>query len=270
MAAPKFIFTFLPLILSAGATLCLILILLAGVKDHNPLNRLFYMETATSSIRGAPATTRWTLWNICSVSDGVNYNCGSNKPAYAFDPASNFGTSSNIPSDFSSSHKTYYYLSRFAFAFFFVAAGFTAFGFITAFLALCSRFGAAVSSFWTFMGLITSIVAAALATALYVKARNTFNDAGMESHLGVKLFALAWTAVACNLLSSIGFFLACCSGRKKNRNLGDLSDEPIPMNESEKPRGGFFRRRKDRYPEDGTVDHESQEPVINQSHQCSF
>lgn len=115
------------------------------------------------------------------------------------------------------------------------------------------------------MGLITSIVAAALATALYVKARNTFNDAGMESHLGVKLFALAWTAVACNLLSSIGFFLACCSGRKKNRNLGDLSDEPIPMNESEKPRGGFFRRRKDRYPEDGTVDHESQEPVINQS-----
>ncbi|KAK7208254.1 SUR7/PalI family-domain-containing protein [Myxozyma melibiosi] len=263
MAIPRFLVTFFPFILTAGATLCLLLILLAGTKEHNPLNRVFYMETDTSSISGAPDTTRWTLWNICGVSGGVSVDCGSNKPAYAFEPAKNFGTSSDIPYDFINHRKTYYYLSRFSYAFYFIATGFTGFGFITGVLGLCSRLGAALTSFWLFLGLLTSIVAAALSTALFVKARNTFNDDGMESHMGVKLFAFAWTAVACNFISSIGFMLACCSGRKKNRGLGDLSDEPVPMNE--KPRRGFFRRTpKESYPEDA-VDHESQEPVMHQT-----
>ncbi|KAK9459925.1 SUR7/PalI family-domain-containing protein [Lipomyces oligophaga] len=253
----KFFTSLGPFVLTAGSTLLLLLVLLSGTYDHTPLDELFYLEADTSGISGAPDTSRWTLWNRCSVRDGDNYGCTSNKPAYPFQPQSNFGTTSGVPSDFISNHKTYYYLSRFAFAFYFIATGFSAFAFIVGVLALCSRLGAGLASFFSFWALITSATAVSLSIATAIKGRNTFQNAGYNAHIGVKFFAFSWAVVAILLLSYVGFTLACCLGRKKNRHLGDLSDEPVMAEKSK--RKPFFRRSKR---DKGITDGESQEQVM--------
>jgi SUR7/PalI family len=77
------------------------LTLLGGASNSKPLNDIYFLQTDTSSIPGAPSVSRWTFWNICSVVDGRS-QCGSSHPAYPFNPPSsdNFGTTDNIPAAF--------------------------------------------------------------------------------------------------------------------------------------------------------------------------
>lgn len=74
---------------------------LGGVSNHVPLNNIYFLQADTSSIPGAPSTSRWTFWNICSVSNGKS-QCGSVHPDFPFDPPSsrNFGTTTNVPGAF--------------------------------------------------------------------------------------------------------------------------------------------------------------------------
>ncbi|KAK9451673.1 SUR7/PalI family-domain-containing protein [Limtongia smithiae] len=269
MALRAAIVSAIPFLLTTGAALLLLLILLSGVTETNPLNRIFYMEADTSAISGAPATTRWTLWNRCGVdSNGHNTDCTANKPAYAFQPVVNFGTSSGVPSSLIDHHKMYFYLSRFSFAFYFLAAGFACLAWLAAWVAF-SMVGALVTSILSFFALITAIIAAALSTALYVYVRDDFNNAGYSAHLGVKLFAFAWSAVACLLLSAPGFLVACCLARRSKRYR-----EPTSMMDTDatnEKRSFFHRRRRDRLP---SVDHESQqhvmEPIVQEPERTSY
>ncbi|KAJ8101356.1 SUR7/PalI family-domain-containing protein [Lipomyces tetrasporus] len=236
MAARKFLLALLPFILLCGATLLLLFIVLAGIKDADPLNRIFYFEADTSGIGNAPPISRWTLWNTCGVSNGLNSNCTANRPAYAFQPGVNFGATSGVPPDITSNRTEFFYLSRFAFAFFMIATIFSGFAFLTGLLALCSRWASCLTTLFTIPALISAIIAASLATALYVMARDGFQADGRSAHLGVKLFAFAWTSVACLLLCSIGYLIAFRAGRARTRGA-------VPL-EGEKRRGRFFRRRR--------------------------
>lgn len=92
---------FLGLFFMASALLLMWLTFLGGVRNSNPLNIIYFLEADTSAIPGAPTTSRWTFWNLCSVADGKSI-CGENIPDFPFDPAShrNFGTTVNVPSRF--------------------------------------------------------------------------------------------------------------------------------------------------------------------------
>lgn len=39
--------------------------LLSGVTDHDPLNRVFFLQADTSNIPGTPSLTHFTLNNVC-------------------------------------------------------------------------------------------------------------------------------------------------------------------------------------------------------------
>lgn len=92
---------FLGLFFTAAALLLMWLTFLAGVKDSNPLNIIYFLQADTGSIPGAPPTSRWTFFNLCSVLDNKSI-CGKNVPDFPFDPASprNFGTTQNMPYQF--------------------------------------------------------------------------------------------------------------------------------------------------------------------------
>ncbi|KAK9455105.1 SUR7/PalI family-domain-containing protein [Dipodascopsis uninucleata] len=244
---------------SYRATLLLYLVMLAGTKDHNPLNRTFYLEADTSGISGAPSLTRWTLWNRCSVQNGISSDCTSNKAAYPFKPSQNFGTTSGVPSTLIDHQNRYYYMTRFAYAFFLIAVIFSSLGFLTSFTALFSRLGSGCSSVLTFIALIFDFTAAAIANALFVKARNGFTGDGHSAHLGVKMFAFIWTSVFCLFFASLGFILSCCTGRTRSSayETGSIADEKGRSN----TRGRFFRRRGDKY--NATADGESQTAVMH-------
>ena len=84
------------LVLIAGALLLMLLTVIGGAVDNNPTNQFYFLQVDTSRIPGAAATTRWTFWNACGVTDGRNL-CPNVHPAYAFDPRRNFGTTTGVP-----------------------------------------------------------------------------------------------------------------------------------------------------------------------------
>lgn len=92
---------FLGLFFTAAALLLMWLTFLAGVRDSNPLNIIYFLQADTGSIPGAPPASRWTFFNLCSVMDNKSI-CGKNVPDFPFDPASprNFGTTQNVPYQF--------------------------------------------------------------------------------------------------------------------------------------------------------------------------
>lgn len=96
------IFGFVALILTAGACLLIFLTILGGVNNHQPLNEIYFLEADTSKIPGAPATSRWTMWNLCSVDSNGHNNCSDVHPDYPLDPSapSNLNTTINVPSQF--------------------------------------------------------------------------------------------------------------------------------------------------------------------------
>ena len=209
-----------PLVLTAGATLFLLLVILAGTQDHAPLNQIYFLSADTSAINGAPDVSAWTLWNVCQATGGTLAQCPKASPAYPFDPSSNFASSGGVPNQFINNVSYYYYLSRVSFAFFIIAVFFSGVSLLLGLLACCSRIGAGITAFLSVAGLIAAIIAASLMTAVYVQAKNVFQSQGISSSIGVKAFAFAWSAVGCLLISTIGFCCACCMGRKDRASSG--------------------------------------------------
>lgn len=93
---------FLGLFFMASSILLIFLTLLGGARNSNPLNQIYFLQADTSNIPGAPTTSRWTFWNVCSVTDNGRNDCGSSHPDFPFDPprANNFNTTENVPHQF--------------------------------------------------------------------------------------------------------------------------------------------------------------------------
>ncbi|KAF2856582.1 SUR7-domain-containing protein, partial [Plenodomus tracheiphilus IPT5] len=127
------------------------------------MNLFYFLEASTNGITDARNPSRWTFFAICGAdpTSGHNANCGSIVPALPFDPPRNFGTTEGVPEQFIGTH-TYYYLSRFMFAFFLIALFFAAVALASGVLALCSRLGGYLSAMTTFVALFFQTLAAAL------------------------------------------------------------------------------------------------------------
>lgn len=230
--AARPILGFLSLIFLAGAVLLQFFVLLAGSVDHTPENLFYFLETTTNGIPGARNPSRWTLFYICGVDgNGHNANCGKPVPALPFNPPgrSNFNTDVGVPAAFIGTHR-YFYLSRFAFAFFLISLFFGVIALFTGLLALCTRLGAYMSSLNTFLAMGFQVLFAALMTSWVVLGRNHFNSAGQTAKIGKYGMAFSWTSVACYFFSTILFCIGGAAGRSKDT--------------STRSRGGIFGRKR--------------------------
>lgn len=201
----KVIGTFVNLVLLAGSTLLLVFLVLSGSTNHFPFNRFYWVRGDTSAISNAYTQSAWTFWGVCDYNDFGSCQTG---PAYPISPVDNFNTSNDVPSDFVDSRDTYYYLSRFAFAFFLLALAFSGFALLISVLGFCFTVIDKVLVFLVVVALFFVSGAAAFQTAVVVLARNAFKSEGLQTHLGVKLLSITWAAVACLLLV---FFITCAA-----------------------------------------------------------
>lgn len=260
----------LSLLFLAGTIVLLVLLIIAGTQDRNPLDRIFWLEADTSGIPNAPdGIAHWTLYNYCDERNGLNHNCRSNKAAYPFDPVRNFRTEENVPRDFINNSKRYFYLSRFLYAFYIISLFFALAALLTGLAAVFSKLGGYVSALLSAVTLFCVTFSASIMTACFVLAQKAFHREGRFAKVGVKAFAFTWTTVALTFLSTILFCLAALAGRRRERERYPSNTSP-KYNEKRSAGGmmsGRFRRKganNQGYTEgyrDGTS-YESQRPVV--------
>ncbi|KAF2105085.1 cortical patch protein [Rhizodiscina lignyota] len=226
-------------ILVAGAIVLQFLVILSGGTNGSPEDQIYFLQTSTNGIPGAPNPARWTFFAICGVnSNGHNTNCRHVVPALPFDPPhhNDFGTTTGVPHQFIGTNR-YYYLSRFMFAFYLIALFFAVMALLTGFLAMCARLGAYVSALSTAVACFFQAITASLMTAWTIQGRDVFRSAGQSSKLGVKAYAFTWAAMACLFLSTILYCLAGASNRSTNDAYGYSTG-------TRGTRGGFFSRNR--------------------------
>ncbi|KAF2021905.1 SUR7-domain-containing protein [Aaosphaeria arxii CBS 175.79] len=242
------------LIFTAGGILLLFFTILPGAVNSAPLNQFYFLEANNiGNIPGARDPSRWTLFAICGVNGkGHNANCGSPVPALPFDPPRNFGTRDGIPGRFIGTHK-YYYMSRFAFAFFLMALVFSAIALFTGLLALCSRLGGYISGLSTGIATFFQAIAASLVTAWAIQGRNAFNGNGQSGRVGTKMMAFVWTTFTLFFLSTLLFCCGGALGRDKSSSGVTRSRSTRSKRSTRSNRGSFFdnesqrRMKKDDY-----------------------
>jgi len=231
MARP--IIAFVSLILVAGAIVMQFFVILSGGVQSSPENKIYFLEADTGGIPNARNPSRWTYWAICSKDsfNGANSDCGSPVAALPFDPKhkTNFGTTFNLPEPLQNG-KRFYYLSRFAWVFYLLALIFAATAFFAGALALCTRIGAYLSGFLTFIALGWQTLAAALMTAWTIQGRKAFKDNGQGATLGRNAYGFSWAPVALLFLATLTFCLA--GGSRRERTTTPAA------------RRGFFRRHR--------------------------
>lgn len=225
---------FLGLFFTASAILLIFLTLLGGARNSTPLNEIYFLQADTHNIPGAPATSRWTFWNVCSVNAKGKSVCGSSHPDFPFDPPNhnNFGTTTNVPHQFVGTNH-YFLTSRFMFPFIIIGLFFAVCSLFSGFLAICTRIGSYVSSFLAWLALTFQVITTCLMTAVFVQGRSAFSSNGQVSKLGVKAFAFMWTATACLFISCLLYCLGGAVGRK----------EPGYSGRKERRRGFFSSAR---------------------------
>jgi len=218
MAHP--LLSFVSLLLVAGGIVLQFFVILSGGINSSPLNHVYFLEAATNGIPNARNPSRWTYWAICAVSDGLNADCGRPVPALPFSPThrTNFATAQGVPKAFVGTHK-FYYLSRFAWVFYLLALLFAVTALLTGMLALCTRFGAYLSSLNAFIALFWQTLAASLMTAWTVQARNVFLANNQTASLGRYAYGFTWGAVACLLFATVLFCAAGSGGRSRRRSV---------------------------------------------------
>lgn len=230
------IFTFVPIILLLGLALLLFFINLVGANNTSILGNFYWSKVSGNNLPAPNGflTVRWTSYNICNELGGRNVDCTSTRPAFPYSPRDNFGTSEGIPQTFVKDRDTYYYLTRFAYAFYLVGLVFALLALIPVIFScftsgfLTGAFSLAVSG----VALLFTAAATALITAAHVKGRNAFNSAGFNSSLGVKMFGIAWAATGALLLAFL--WMVCVSSVAGSRKLQRKNAEKLSSDYSHK------------------------------------
>ncbi|MCJ1245661.1 hypothetical protein MMC30_002865 [Trapelia coarctata] len=223
------------------------LVLLAGAINSNPVNQIYFLQADTSGIQGAPAVSRWTFWNTCSVDANGRDACGAAYPDYPFDPQNNFGSQRGVPDSFIGTSK-FYYMSRFTFPFIIIALFFAVCSLFLGLFALCSRIGSYLSSASCAVALFFQTIVACLMTANFVIGRNNFLANGQSASLGQMAFGFVWAAMA-SLFLAVVFF---CVAGATSRDSSTSGRRTFGRKRSTRSRGSFIdtesqRRVKDEY-----------------------
>ncbi|KAL1975528.1 hypothetical protein VTN31DRAFT_3920 [Thermomyces dupontii] len=232
MAVGRPIMGILALFFTAGAVLLMFLTLLGGATNHTPLDNIYFLQVNTSNIPGAPASSRWTFWQLCAVRDGRS-KCGSSHPNFPFAPpdSRNFDTDVNIPEEFINTNH-YWLMSRFMFPFMIIGLFLAVLSLLLGLVAPCTRIGSYMSSLLAWLAWVFQVITSSLMTACFVKGRNNFNRNGQNAHLGKKAFAFMWTAVFCLTLATMFYCLGGALGRRDEGYIG------------REERRGFFAPRR--------------------------
>ncbi|RCK57845.1 Protein SUR7 [Candida viswanathii] len=194
----KVVVTFFNLFFMAGAILLLLFTVLAGSSKHFPLDRFYWVEADTTNIPNAPANrSAWTFWGVCDKEDYSNCLLG---PAYPILPQDNFGTTVNVPENFLNNENTFFYLSRFAFAFCLIALAFVGLAFIIDILGFCFEIIDKVVIILITIALIFMAGFASMQTGVTVLAKNAFSNADRYAHVGAKSMGIMWAAFVCILI----------------------------------------------------------------------
>lgn len=199
----KIISTIFNIFFLAGTCVLLILTVAGGSSNHFPLNEFYWLRADTSNIRRAPNEAAWTFWGVC---DYNNFNDCTLGPAYPISPVDNFSTENGVPQDFIDNKSTYFYLTRFSFAFTLTGLCFTGIALIVDLLGFCFEIIDKVVMAFIVLALLFVAGNAAMQTAATVMARNAFQQDGLYAHIGVKAMGIMWAAVACLI---IVFFHTC-------------------------------------------------------------
>ncbi|KAF8536567.1 actin cortical patch SUR7/pH-response regulator pali, partial [Trichophaea hybrida] len=182
------------LLFLSGAIVLLFLLLLAGSRDVNSLNPIFFLQADTSGIPGAPdGICHWTLYNFCSSTpDGLNTACRPNTAAYPLDPVRNFGTTQGVPQDFVNHSRKYFYLSRFLFAFYIIDLFFSLSALLLGFWAVVGRYGGYLAAALVGTAWFCSAFNATVMTAVYTMGQNAWRREGRFARVGVKAMGFTW------------------------------------------------------------------------------
>ncbi|KAG7660825.1 SUR7 [[Candida] subhashii] len=191
----RVIHTFFNLFFLAGAILLLILTVLSGSINSGTFRTFYWLRADTADIPNAPADTSvWTFWGVC---DQHNFNNCLLGPAYPISPVDNFNTDTNIPAKFIDNRDTFYFLSRFSFAFCLLALGFAGLAFIIDLLGFCFEAIDKVVVFLITIALFFQAGFAALQTSVVVLARSAFKDGNRSAKVGPSLMGFVWATFAC-------------------------------------------------------------------------
>lgn len=207
------------LLFLAGNTLLLILIIISGSTNDYPINRFYWVEGDTTGIPNAPSLTRWTFWGACSY-DNNKIDCGEYlKPAAPISPVDNFHTKENVPHSFISKRDAFYYLSRFAFCFFWIALAFVGISFILFILSWCSKAVTQVIFILITFGCVFNITAVVLIQAAAAMAKKAFSDADRHGKVGPSLFGIAWASVVLVLFEFVTIFYWFIKSKKEGKSI---------------------------------------------------
>lgn len=156
----------LGLLFLSGALLLMFFVILAGVTDSTPLNKIYFLQADTSGITGARNTSRWLYFYVCNER---NQNCWGAWPAPPFGWAWS-RAAANVPDGLGGSHGRgttsfyYFYMWRFGWVFYLMSLFFVALAWFGAWLACCGRLGSAIASLLSFIGLFFFTIAVSLMT----------------------------------------------------------------------------------------------------------
>ena len=152
--------------LLAGALIMLWLVILSGVRNHTPLNKIWFLRADTSGIRGSThPVSQWTYFHICGQG---NMNCDKAKAALPLGYAWYEG-SEGAPSALVGNHghnttsRYYFYMWRFGWVFYFIAFILANFAALTGLLA-CLKIVTAATGLLTLGALFFLTLAASLMT----------------------------------------------------------------------------------------------------------
>ena len=216
------------------------------IRDrHYPVDRFYWVQANTTGIPNAPDETRWTFWGACTRSNGETLCSGDLAPAYPISPRDNFNTEVNVPHHFLSNRDAFYYLTRFSFAFFWIALAFVGVSFILYLLSWISSTVLQVIFILMIFGFIFNVVAVVLQTAATVMARNAFHDGDRSADIGAALMGIAWASVAVCIIEMafIGFSFIANKYEKGFKT-------PPHLEPHTNAKFGFFHRKRGAIPQD--------------------
>jgi hypothetical protein len=152
-------------ILLGGALVMMFFVVLSGVVDVTPLNKVYFLQADTSSIQNARSISQWTYFYICGQG---NTDCGSATAALPFGYAWLNG-GNGAPQDLIGDHGSgttstyYFYMWRFGWVFYIMALFFGVLAVFTG-LVSCTRLGSGMSSLLTMIATFWMTLATVLMT----------------------------------------------------------------------------------------------------------
>lgn len=196
----------------------LLFCVMSGAVASFPFDTFYWVQVDTSSISNLGYDVyRWTFWGIChpsSFSESSQGVCTQLGPAFPISPMDNFDSEfvSLLPSDFITNQQSYYYLSRFTFAFILIALVFSGIALINVAVSPIWKSFRDANILYICLALIFAVAGAACGTSVSILTRNKFNDGGFEAKLNASLLGMLWASVFCLLIM---FFLSCCTATYK-------------------------------------------------------